>query len=208
MTAADSLFQTPERKLAERKAKRDAVLQAAVRMFNERGFHHTSLDDVAARLGITKPTIYHYVGNKDQVLLECVKCGLDQLMEAARVSREAPGTGADRLCAFLTRYAEANMGDFGRCVIRTAEEDLEPESREKLLIIKRQIDTAMRAIIDEGVRDGSILPCDSRLLAFALAGALNWPARWYKPEGSQTKQDLAQSLVSMLARGFLAPGAQ
>lgn len=207
MSRPASLFQTPERQQADRKAKRDAVLLVAVQMFNERGFHHTSLDDVAARLGISKPTIYHYLGNKDQILLECVKSGLDQLMEAAQASRKAPGSGADRLCTFLTRYAEANMGDFGRCVIRTAEEDLEPESREKLLAIKRQIDTAMRAIIEEGIADGSILPCDSRLLAFALAGALNWPARWYKPEGSQTRQDLAQSLVSVLARGFLAQAA-
>jgi hypothetical protein len=51
------------------------VLRAAVQMFNEKGFHQTSLDDVAARLGISKPTIYHYLGNKDQVLLECVTAG-------------------------------------------------------------------------------------------------------------------------------------
>ncbi|KAJ8135823.1 hypothetical protein OY671_010964 [Metschnikowia pulcherrima] len=70
LTPISSPFQTPEQRQADRAAKRDAVSRAAVRMFNEKGFHQTSLDDVAARLGISKPTIYHYLGNKDQVSSE------------------------------------------------------------------------------------------------------------------------------------------
>ncbi|HZV10884.1 MAG TPA: helix-turn-helix domain-containing protein, partial [Novosphingobium sp.] len=112
MSSAPSPFQTAQQRRSSRQAKRDAVLRAAVRMFNERGFHQTSLDDVAAQLGVSKPTIYHYLGNKDQVLLECVTIGLSQLLEAAETSRQKPGKGVDRLIAFLTRYAEINMDDF------------------------------------------------------------------------------------------------
>src|SRR5205085_5794658 len=101
-------------------------------MFNERGFHATSLDDVAARLGISKPTIYHYLGNKDQVLLECLSCGVEQLREAADAARAQSGRGIGRLRSFLRRYAEAIMDDFGRCVIRTGEESLAPESAQRL----------------------------------------------------------------------------
>jgi AcrR family transcriptional regulator len=110
---ADSPFQSPQQRSKARAAKREAVLRAAVQMFNERGFHQTSLDDVAASLGISKPTIYHYLGNKDQVLLECVTIGLSQLLEAAEESRRSAGNGAQRLIAFLTRYAQVNMDDFG-----------------------------------------------------------------------------------------------
>ena len=60
-------------------------------MFNERGFHATSLDEVAASLGVTKPVIYHYLGNKDQVLLECVTIGLTQLLEAAEAAGAVRG---------------------------------------------------------------------------------------------------------------------
>ena len=70
-----SPFRTRAEKIEERAQKRDAVLTAALRMFNARGFHATSLDDVAASLGISKPTIYHYLGNKEQVLIECVTRG-------------------------------------------------------------------------------------------------------------------------------------
>jgi len=203
LNSAASPFQTPVQRRNARAAKRDAVLRAAVQMFNERGFHQTSLDDVAARLGVSKPTIYHYLGNKDQVLLECVTIGLNQLIEAAETSHQSPGTGAERLAAFLQRYAEINMDDFGRCVNRTPDEALCPESRTQFRTLKRQIDTAMRGLIEEGIADGSIAPTDPKMLAFTLAGALNWPARWYEASGSQSPEQIARQLVALLGHGFI-----
>ena len=202
MNKLQSPFPTQQRREQERAAKRSAVLRAAVQMFNERGFHATSLEDVAASLGISKPTIYHYLGNKDQVLLECVTIGLQQLLEAAAVARTESGKGIDRLRSFLRRYAEVNMDDFGRCVVRTGEEALSPESVRRFRDLKREIDTAMRALIAEGIADGSIAAVDPKLLAFTLAGALNWPARWHDPKGTQNEQQLADQMVSILTVGF------
>ena len=91
---APSPFRTRAEKMQDRADKREAVLRAAVRMFNAHGFHATSLDDVAASLGISKPTIYHYLGNKEQVLIECVTRGLEPLRSAAEQAALP-----DRLCA-------------------------------------------------------------------------------------------------------------
>lgn len=199
-----SPFRTREEREAEREQKRDAVLRAAVRMFNAHGFHAASLDDVAASLGISKPTIYHYLGNKDQVLFECVTRGIDQLREAADAAQALPGTGLDRLRAFLRRYAEINMDDFGRCVIRTSDEVLAPESAVRFRALKREIDTAMQALLSEGVADGSIAPLDVRLTAYTLAGALNWPARWYRTDSSMSAEAVSAQMVDILVHG-LAP---
>src|SRR5882757_3552173 len=127
----------------ERGQKRAALLLAAVRMFNERGFHATSLEDVATSLGVTKPVIYHHLGNKDQVLFECVTMGLGELQAAVAQARREPGNGLDRLRAFLRRYAETIMGEFGRCVIRTGDEMLSPMARTKFRALKREIDDAL-----------------------------------------------------------------
>lgn len=197
-----SPFQTAEQKQNEREAKRQAVLRAAVRIFNERGFHATLLEDVATSLGISKPTIYHYLGNKEQVLLQCVVHGLEQLIEAAESAHQVPGTGIDRLRSFLRRYAEINMDDFGRCVIRTGDEALSEDGRAKFRALKAEIDQAMRALIEESIEDKSIAPCDSKLLAFTLAGALNWPARWFSPEGKHSREEVAAKMVDLLTNGF------
>ena len=199
-----SPFRTREERESERLQKREAVLRAAVRMFNARGFHETSLDDVAATLGISKPTIYHYLGNKDQVLLECVMRGLAELRQAAEIARALPGTGLDRLRSFLRQYAKTNMDDYGRCVIRTGDEALQPKSAARFRALKGEIDKAMRELIAEGVADRSIACADIKLVAFALAGALNWPARWYRVDGAMGCEAIAESMVDFLTLG-LAP---
>lgn len=203
MSGSESPFPSTEQKRTVREAKRAAVLRAAVQMFNERGFHQTSLDDVAGRLGVSKPTIYHYLGNKDQVLLECVTIGLGQLIEAAEEARQSKGTGADRLSAFLSRYAQINMDDFGRCVIRTGDEALAPESRTRFRELKRRIDTDLRGLIADGIADGSVAPCDPKIMAFTIAGALNWPARWHDPAGPENPETLAHAMIDLLGHGYL-----
>jgi len=184
-----SPFRTAEQREADRAAKRNALLLAAARMFNARGFHATSLDDVAASVGVTKPTIYHYLGNKEQVLIECMTIGLIQLQEAAAAARAEPGTAMERLCSFLRRYAEVNMAEFGQCVIRTDDELLSPEGLEKIRSLKRPIDAAMRSFIVEGIEEGSIVSADPKMLAFTLAGALNWPGRWRERCCSPTRSN-------------------
>jgi len=197
-----SPFHDNEARTSERSRKREAVLRMAVRTFNQKGYHATSLDDVAAALGISKPTIYHYLGNKERVLIECVTRGLEQLSAAAAEVRDASGTGLDRLVNFLRRYAQINMDDFGRCVIRTGEELLSPEGAEQFRARKREIDKAMRALIEDGIADGSIAARDVKLTAFALAGALNWTARWHDPQGPLCAEAIASSLVDELVRGI------
>jgi AcrR family transcriptional regulator len=199
-----SPFRSATERQAEREQKREAVLRAAVRMFNAQGFHATSLDDVAASLGVSKPTIYHYLGNKDQVLFECVTRGVEQLRAAADEAHAQTGSGLERLRLFLRRYAEIIMDDFGRCVIRTADEQLTSESAARFRALKREIDKAMQGLIAEGMADGSIAPADVTLTGFTLAGALNWPARWHKADGRLSAEEVAVQMVDILTRG-LAP---
>jgi len=200
----ESPFASREQRRRSRDLKKDAVLRAAVGLFNARGFHATSLDDVAASLGVTKPVIYHYFGNKEQVLFHCLKAGLAQLSEAAEESRGAAGNGLERLTAFLRRYGEINMTGFGRCVILTGDHELSSTSRAEFRALKRAIDRAMRALIAEGMADGSIASADVRLTAFTLAGALGWVARWYDSAGASPPSALAKQMVDVLTAG-LAP---
>ena len=205
-SAPVSPFRTASQREADRAAKREAVLLAAVRMFNERGVHATSLDDVAASLGISKRTIYHYLASKDQVLLECVTIGLRQLLAAAERAREEEATAKGRLVRFLRSYAEINMDDFGRCVTRTSDESLAPESRPRFRALKREIDSAIRQMLAEAIADGGIAPVDIKLATFVIAGALNAPGRWYMTDGARPAEELAAGLVDILLAGLLPRG--
>ena len=188
----------------EREAKRDAVLATAVRLFNQHGFQATALDDVALALKVTKPTIYRYFASKDAILFECLRLGLDGIRDAVKQASAQGGSGLDRLKALMQEYARFMTRDFGVCVIRTADDQLSPASRERFRAGKRQIDGILRQVIADGMADGSIAPGDLRLTAFAMAGALNWIARWYDPAGEMTPSAMSQGVVELLVSG-LAP---
>lgn len=184
-------------------AKRQAVLSTAAQLFNERGFHATSLDDIAARLGVSKPTLYYYVKSKDQILLECVRQGLEMTLEGIEVSRQAGGTALDQLEACMRVYARIVTMDFGMCLIRVGDEQLPPESRKALRRMKAQIDLAFRRLVEAGVQQGLLAPCDPKMTAFMIGGALSWIGKWYDSGGAYSPDEIAEQAVRTLLQGVL-----
>lgn len=203
-TTKPSPWLKPEERERERGQKREAVLHMAVGFFNERGFHATSLDDVAAALNVTKPTIYHYFGTKDEILFECVQRGLESIRLAAEAVERAGGTGMERLRALMRDYAVIMTKDFGMCVTRTSDHELSPESRAKFRSLKREIDRITRRVVEDGMRDGTVAVSDARMATFAITGALNWIAKWYDPSGPLDAQAAADAVLETLVDG-LAP---
>ncbi|WP_182119372.1 TetR/AcrR family transcriptional regulator [Acidovorax sp. FHTAMBA] len=187
----------------QREAKRHAVLQAAAQLFNERGFHATSLDDIAARLNVTKPTLYYYVKNKDEILLQCVRQGLDMMLAGIEASRAAGGQAIDQLVTCMQVYARIVTQDFGMCLIRVGDEQLPPQSRKELRRLKSAIDQEFRRLVAQGVAEGSLQPCDPKMTAFVIAGALSWIGRWYQPGGEYTPEQVAQQCIATLCDGVL-----
>lgn len=203
------LWKTPAQRERERALKREAVLRAAARAFSEQGFHRTSLDDVAERLNVTKPTLYHYVRGKDEILFECVRIGLERLDSAAASAeaRRSGGSGLDRLIVLWTEYAHIVTEDFGRCLILVGEDPLPAETRKDLRALKGKIDKRFRGLIEAGIADGSIRPCDPKLLAFAAAGALSWIARWHDPAGPLGVDSIADQTIRFFVDGIGASAA-
>lgn len=206
--AATSPWPPVSHRERQREAKRNAVLQAAAQLFNERGFHATSLDDIAARLNVTKPTLYYYVKNKDEILLQCVRQGLDMMLEGIEASRAAGGKAIDQLMTCMQVYARIVTMDFGMCLIRVGDEQLPPESRKELRRLKSAIDQEFRRLVAEGVAEGSLQPCDPKMTAFVIAGALSWIGRWYQPGGEYTPEQVAQQCIATLCDGVLRRSAE
>lgn len=195
--------QAPSR-AAQHQAKRDAVLHVAAQMFNERGFHATSLDDIAARLNVTKPTLYYYVKNKDAILLACVKKGLDMTLEGIDASRAAGGNTIDQLRACMRTYAEVVTQPFGMCLIRVGDEEVPEPSRTELRRLKSEIDHAFRRLVEQGVQEGVLAPCDPKMAAFVIAGGLSWIGRWYQPQGAYSADQIIEQCTQLLLQGVLA----
>ena len=189
-------------RVRDRERKRDAVIQAAARAFRARGYHNTSLDDIATVLNVTKPTVYHYVENKEQLLFECFRSGLQQIMQAFDEVADSKAKARDRLAVVMTRYAEAITSDFGWCMVQAENQDLSATMSRKVKLLKSEIDQGLRRLIAEGAKDGSLRQCDAKMAAFAIAGALNWIAHWYRSDDELSATEIAEQFIDLFVKGL------
>jgi len=183
-------------------SKREAVLKTAAELFLEKSYGRTSLDDIAQRLNITKPALYHYFHKKEEILLECYRWGTGLIEESLTEIEGSAGTGLEKVAAFVYSYANVMTVNFGRCVMRLDEGDLSDKALHEVRTYKRKIDRQLRSFIQEGIRDGSIAPCDPKIAAFSIAGAVNWICMWYEPEGPLTAEEIASQFARTLTQGL------
>ncbi len=190
------------RRRRDHETKRAAVIRTAARAFDARGYHNTSLDDIASALGVTKPTVYYYVANKEQLLFECFRAGLEPIRAALRRAEQSDGTGRERLADVIRDYALAIASEYGWCMVRAEHQDLGSELSEQVKSLKSEIDRGIRRLLQAGIADGSIAVIDPKLAAFAIAGALNWIAHWYRAGESRTPAQIAAEFANLLEHGL------
>ena len=200
--AAVSPWKPSSERARQREIKRDAVILAAARAFRLRGYHNTSVDDLAALLNVTKPTIYHYLDNKEEILFECFRTGLDQIKSAFDEIRDSNAPAIERLTAVMRKYAEAITSEFGWCMVRAEDQDLSPVMSKRINQLKSEIDHGIRRLIKDGIADGSIRRCDPKITTFALAGAMNWIAHWHRADAELTPDQIADRFIETFVNGL------
>ncbi len=192
---------------AHRRRKRDEeVLNAAARLFSERGYADTSVQDVADELGILKGSLYHYIRTKEDLLfwlLEEVHRDVEEILEEVS---EAEGVDpVERIALYVQRQVLYNLDNLERISIYYHDMDrLSAERLESIVGRRRAHERFMAGLIREaqaqGLADASL---DPRLLANCLFGTVIWTYRWYKPNGRVSRQSVANLCADFVLRGIV-----
>lgn len=186
----------------DRDQKQFAVLTTAAQLFLSKGYRSTRLDDVADRLRITKPALYNYFKSKHDILLGCHMLGHDLIDESMTAIEKAGGDGLTRLRALIRAYAAIMTQQFGMCLVRLDENELSAKALSAVRKRRRSVNERFERYIADGIEDGSIMPCDVRLTAFWIAGALNWISHWYKSGRQLSSEDIGDFFADNLTRGL------
>jgi AcrR family transcriptional regulator len=181
---------------ARRELVENEIYEHAIRLFAERGFAGTSLQDIADALGITRPALYYYVKSKDELL---AKLAADvaggsaaQITElAARPDLDA--AGKLREIVRLTALRQATQSERFRLLIRS-EAELPAELSDAYDTSRRAVLRAVTGVIEEGMRAGRFRPADPRIAALGVIGMWNWVAWWFRPD-----RDSADAVADQLA---------
>ena len=185
--------------------RRATILAEAARQFNRRGFALCSIDDIATALAITKPAIYYYFENKQHLLFECYLHAFDVAdTTLARVTQEGR-TGLERLELYIRSYLLNGATPDSHIVPLREQRALAPALRARLDRRRRARRDRLRALVASGIEDGSIRPCEPKIVISAWAGAVGWILESYDPRGQLGFADVAEQLIGLLLHGLAAP---
>ncbi len=188
--------------------KRASIVRVAAQCFNRAGFHGTSMDDIAGRLGVTKAAMYRYVSNKHELLFESFNLAMDSSFASLDRADATGRNGLEKLRIAMGGYLADLIGLLGHPVVLLEENALLPSQSRAIIRRRDEAEGRYRGLIEEGIRDGSITPCNPKLAVFALLGAMNWVPKWYRPDGEWSAEQIVDSLVELVTRGIAARPAK
>jgi AcrR family transcriptional regulator len=175
----------------------DSLLDVAVAVFNERGYDATSMEELAARLGVTKSAIYHHVSSKVELLRLALDRALDALFAVTEEPGATTGPAIDRLEHVVRgsiRVLAAEL-PFVTLLLRVRGNSPVEESA---LARRRRFDR-IRAAAEEGDVRPDVDPAITSRLLF---GTVNSLTEWYRPDGGLSADDLADALVATTFDGL------
>ena len=180
--------------------KRKALFQEAARAFSARGYHDTSLVDVARELGVTKGALYYYVKSKQEILFECHMSSIELGDRAIEHARSIDGSGFDSVLALAHRYMELLVGESGTLAVLTEFDALEPENRKIVAAGRTRFGNTFRELIERGQADGSVRGAiNAKIAEFFYLGAVNWATRWFDPGGELDGSLVAAQFADLFA---------
>jgi AcrR family transcriptional regulator len=181
------------------------ILEHATRLFAERGYDGTTLQDIADAIGISRPGLYNYINSKEQLLAALVRDVSENTANTVRAVRlRTDLSPVEKLRAVVRELVLQRAGAPERFRVLDRTEAALPEEVATLhLKARREVLAEMRTIIEEGVSKGEFRPRDERLAALSVIGMCNWVAWWFHPGSGHPAEpvadQLAQNAVDMLA---------
>jgi TetR/AcrR family transcriptional regulator, cholesterol catabolism regulator len=190
---------------------RQEILRTAARLFQQRGYDATSMNDVAAALKLSKGGLYHHFQSKDEILFEIMDHAMEITQERVLNPVRLIDDPDERLRALIRLHIEVVLSPRDREITVMLHENhpLPPALRKRINTRKKEYIHFVEGLIAEvqGKRNrtrptkGAVSP---RAAAFALLGMINWIYQWYKPEGDLQANNLVPQFTDLVFGGILA----
>jgi AcrR family transcriptional regulator len=183
--------------------RRDEIIQVAARIFAVKGYHGTTLDEIASELVITKPALYYHIRNKEELLREIITSIMEPLESVSKI-RELdlpPREKLQKIIGLLITFG-AERKDTTKIALQDIA-ILPKRTRDAIRRREKEIERCIQDILVEGIKSGDFEVDDVKMAGFAILGTANWTYRWYHPDGYLTPAQIAEKMVHMLEHGYL-----
>lgn len=206
----------PDAVLAETAAspptRLEQIYLEAARLFVEKGFAGASMSDIASAVNITKAGLYHFVSGKEELLYTIMSFGLDQLEEEVVRPALAIEDPRERLVLIVRNHARnvlrgvTERGNPITIVVNEAA-GLTGDNRTRVDARKRAYFELIRDTLGELKKQKRLAEVDTTVAAFSIIGTIVWLARWHRPDGKLSPDEVADQVVKLSLGGVLGPAA-
>jgi TetR/AcrR family transcriptional regulator, cholesterol catabolism regulator len=189
---------------ARRQAVRDQVLRTAADLFRERGYRATTVDHIAARLGMSKASLYTHFRAKEEMLAAISRQTIERFTRELGVVLRSDLSPEDKLRRVVRDHVRMVIDNRSFLTVFFSEEaNLPARLARALAAQKDRYDKAVESVILEGVERGVFRDVPSRLVVFGLLGMLNWLYKWYNPRGRWDAEEISTAFLSLIELGLL-----
>lgn len=177
--------------------KRERILEEAVSLFYAHGFTGTTLDDIAAELGVTKPFIYTHFKSKNELLAAVCLPTIERSVAAIENADNTEGTPTEKLRLAIAGFTRVIMERQPAIAIFFREEkNLAPEALAEIIQAQKRFDRLLSKLLTEGVAAGEFDIPDVSLAALVIGGMISWSYTWYRPNGRLPVDELCDRMAA------------
>jgi AcrR family transcriptional regulator len=185
--------------------REEQVYRAALRLFREKGYHATSMQDIAEAVGLYKGSLYHYIGGKEELLARTFERAMRALLgEMERIVADTRLAPTEQLRRAIRSHVAAVANNLDALTVYLHEwRALADESLANVRAQRERYAELFAEIIARGVRAGEFHARDARLTALGLLGMCNWLSQWYRPGGRLRPKEIADHFADVVLNGLL-----
>lgn len=185
---------------------REAELHAtATRLFRQRGYHATSMQDLGEALGMNRGSLYHYIAGKDELLWAILNRALDLLEARVLPVLDADNPPTERLAHAIREHLRVAADHADELsLIQIELRALDRERQHEIIARRNEYENRWRAAIQAGIDAGSLRDIDVRLSGIGILSACNWFTQWYRPDGRLGVEEVADVFADLFLRGMRA----
>jgi AcrR family transcriptional regulator len=184
--------------------RRDELLRVAAALFSEKGYHATSIRDIAESFGTLSGSLYSHISKKSDLLYELTANVEREVLEGVtRAARAHWDPVLSFRAALAAHFAITAKHMYMAKVALTEWRALEGEQRAEVVRLRDDYEALWTEIIDRGVSSGVLGVPNVRLAVLTVLSVGNWLYQWYQPSGALSPEELADAFADYLLNGFL-----
>jgi AcrR family transcriptional regulator len=182
----------------------EQVYEAALRLFREKGYHATSMQDIAGVVGLYKGSLYHYIGGKEDLLIQVFERAMGSLLdEVERIAANSAVGPTAQLRAIIRAHVQAVALNLDALTVYLHEwRALGGESLANVRGQRERYLELVNAVVERGLAVGEFRSSDARIATLGLLGMCNWLCQWYQPGGRLSPAEIGDHFADLVLGGL------